>query len=178
MTFLRFFRHLLLAFCFCRALSIFLPCTLFKKLSMESAEIEGRYFSFFVILPAIDSGERPSRRSSSTRARSAGCSTIFIPWYFAYFLRAYALCAAFLASYLPRTLLRVISSEIVETLRLSVPAMERSECPLRRRMAISCRSLSCNFEAPALFPVRAHFFHHATVSECSDSSADSGVRRV
>ena len=94
---------------------------------MESPEIAGSCFSLFVILPEILSGERPCNNNSSTRFRSAGCSTIFIPWYLAYFRRTYALCIAFFAVYTPRTLLRVISSEIVETLRPSVPAISRNE---------------------------------------------------
>ena len=174
-TFLRFFRHFLLVFCLCRVLSIFRPCTLLRKRSIESPDMEGRCFSLFVILPAILSGERPWSKSSSTRIRSALCSTIFIPWYFAYFLRAYALCTAFLGSYLPHTEFRAISSEIVETLLSSVPAIERSECPLCRRIPSSCRSLLFSFDAFFFFPWLLDFFHQRTLAECSDSSADSGL---
>ena len=130
---------------------------------MESAEIGGRCFSCFCMRPAMLAGERPSRSFASTKIRNSFCPTIFIPWNFAYFLRTYALCCAFFGSYRLRTLLRLNSSEMVETLRPRLSEISRSECPLRRKMSISCRSLLFSFGAPDFFSRPREFFHHSII---------------
>lgn len=139
---------------------------------MESADIFDSVFSWFCILPEILAGERPSISAFSTKFLSSEFSTIFIPWYFAYFLRTYALWWAFFGSYDPFILFSFNSYDKPDTARLSIRAISRSEYPFPFKIASSYRSLleRCeNFFC---------FFHSSILpnfsTECSNSSAESG----
>lgn len=119
-----------------RWVSILLPYTLVMKRYMPSLDMEGRV-GFRRIDPAMASGDWSSINRSVISFRKATCSTIFIPWYFAYFLRTYALCSAFFGSYDPATRLRLISCEMVFGLRPVSSAIRRMPYPLMRYQAIS-----------------------------------------
>ena len=108
---------------------------------MLSLLIMGRRFSCLLILPAIASGDWSSYKCFSTNVRRSGRFTIFMAWYFASCLRTYALWSAFRGSYPPLTVLRVISSEIVEGLRCILRAIARSVYFFSFRILISWRSL-------------------------------------
>ena len=146
-----FLPHFLFRLCLIRWYSTLLPWTLLMYRLMLFLDMRGKCFSCFTILPAMASGDWSSYRPSSTCFFNSPCSAILMPWYLASCLLTYALWSAFLGSYLPLTLLRLISSRMFEWLRPSCLATPRMEYPFSNRFPRSNRSLRLILWWPSLF---------------------------
>src|SRR3989344_5894832 len=124
-----------------RCFSSFRPCTEYTKVYIALAETCGSPFSTSLMRPDIISGDQSRDSFASTKVCRSSSLTTFIHWTFEYLRFTYALCPAFLASYVPCTFL-FNSSEIAEGLRPRARAMARTPDPPAFNRSILLRSLA------------------------------------